>query len=127
MSMADKLKGRPRRFKLHNGITMDIEITKTDLKTIVSKNTRDNKFNAIKNALARNLVGYLHKAQYIGMRTTHDGKHQETAYFAYFSRALGAKTILCVRKMNDSKYFKPYAMIDNRTYKSNKENARTTK
>ena len=34
---------------------MDVEITKSDLKTIVSKASRDNKFNAIKNALAKDI------------------------------------------------------------------------
>ena len=37
--MADALKDNPMRFVVTNVITMDVEITKSDLKTIVSKNT----------------------------------------------------------------------------------------
>lgn len=37
--MADTLKDNPMRFVVTNVITMDVEITKSDLKTIVSKNT----------------------------------------------------------------------------------------
>ena len=40
---------------------MEVEITKSDLKTIVSKASRDNKFNAIKNALAKDIPSYLRK------------------------------------------------------------------
>ena len=39
MRMADELKDHPMRFIVTNVITMDVEITKSDLKTIVSKNT----------------------------------------------------------------------------------------
>ena len=64
MTIAETLKEHPLRFSITNGISMDVEITKTDLKTIVSKNVGDDKFNAIKNALARDIPGYLAKAQY---------------------------------------------------------------
>ena len=37
--MADALKDNPMRFVVTNVITMDVEITKSDLKTIVNKNT----------------------------------------------------------------------------------------
>ena len=37
--MAEALKDNPMRFVVTNVITMDVEITKSDLKTIVSKNT----------------------------------------------------------------------------------------
>ena len=47
---------------------MDVEITKSDLKTIVSKNTQDNRFNAFKNKLAQDIRGFLEKAQYEGWR-----------------------------------------------------------
>ena len=53
--MAETLKGEPLHFTITNVITMDVEITKSDLKTIVSKASRDNKFNAIKNALAKDI------------------------------------------------------------------------
>ena len=52
---AEALKGNPLRFRIDNGISMEVEITKSDLKTIVSKASRDNKFNAIKNALAKDI------------------------------------------------------------------------
>ena len=48
LQLAEQLKGHPLRFIITNGITMRVEITKNDLKTIVSKNVSDNKFNAIK-------------------------------------------------------------------------------
>ncbi len=95
---------------------MDVVITKSDLKTIVSKNTSDNKFNAIKNALAKDIEGYLHKAKYEGWSSVIPGKHSETAYFAYYSRTLGAKTFLCMRKMKNGGYFKPYAIINQKTF-----------
>ena len=62
LQMAELLKGHPLRFIITNEITMRVEITKTDLKTIVSKNVGDDKFNAIKNALAKDIPGYLAKA-----------------------------------------------------------------
>lgn len=108
---AESLKANPVRCTIENGITMHVEITKSDLRTIVGKSTRSNKFNAIKNALARDIVGYLHKAEYLGWRAVIVGKHPECAYFAYYSRELGAKTILCMRKMSDGGIYKPYAII----------------
>ena len=39
LRMAEALKNNPMRFVVTNVITMDVEITKSDLKTIVSKNT----------------------------------------------------------------------------------------
>ncbi len=62
--MADSLRDNPLRFTITNGITMDVEVTKSDLKTIVSKNTQDNRFNAFKNKLAQDIRGFLEKAQY---------------------------------------------------------------
>ena len=53
LQQAELLKSSPLRFIITNEITMRVEITKTDLKTIVSKNVGDDKFNAIKNALAK--------------------------------------------------------------------------
>lgn len=60
--MAEALKEHPIHFTISNGITMNVEITKSDLKTVLSKNVRNNKFNAIKNALTRDINGYLEKA-----------------------------------------------------------------
>ena len=60
-------------------ITMDVEVTKSDLKTIVSKNTQDNRFNAFKNKVAQDIRGFIEKANYEGWRVVIPGKHPETA------------------------------------------------
>ena len=112
LQMADSLKSSPMRFTITNEITMDVEITKSDLKTIVSKASRNNKFNAIKNALAKDIRGYLEKGQYIGWRSIAEGKHGESAYFAYFDREIGVRTVLAMRKMKNGGPYKPYAFID---------------
>lgn len=109
---ADYLIGKPMRFTITNGITMDVEITKSDLKTIVSKASHDNKFNAIKNALAKDIPSFLLKSEYLGWRTIKEGKHGESAYFAYFDRTIGVRTILAMRKMKNGGPYKPYAIID---------------
>ena len=113
---AKLLKGSPLRFIITNEITMHVEITKTDLKTIGSKNVGDDKFNAIKNALAKDIPGYLAKATYLGWRPIAEGKHIESAYFAYFSRELGCRTILCMRRLADGDVYKPYAIINDHTF-----------
>ena len=118
LELAELLKNHPMRFTITNVITMNVEITKTDLKTVVSKNVRDNKFNAIKNALARDIPGYLRKAEYLGWRPIAEDKHFESAYFAYFSRELGCKTFLCMRKLADGNVYKPYAIIDEHTFQA---------
>ena len=112
LQQADSLIGNPLRFTITNGITMEVEITKSDLKTIVSKASRDNRFNAIKNALAKDIPGFLKKSEYIGWRTVKEGKHEESAYFAYFDRDLGVRTVLAMRKMKNHGPYKPYAIID---------------
>lgn len=116
MCLADALKDNPIRFVVTNVITMEVEITKSDLKTIVSKNTQDNRFNAFKNKIAQDIRGFLEKAVYEGWREVIPGKHPETAYFAYFSRELGGKAYLCVRKIKNTGLFKPYAIIDQKTF-----------
>ena len=116
LQQAELLKGRPLHFIITNKITMRVEITKTDLKTIVSKNVGDDKFNAIKNALAKDIPGYLKKATYLGWRPVAESKHFESAYFAYFSRELGCRTILCMRKLADGEIYKPYAIINDHTF-----------
>ena len=116
LTEAELLKGNPLRFIITNVITMRVEITKTDLKTIVSKNVGDDKFNAIKNALAKDIPGYLAKAVYLGWRPVAEGKHIESAYFAYFSRELGCRTILCMRRLADGDLYKPYAIINDHTF-----------
>ena len=116
IQIADTLKDNPLRFTITNGITMDVEITKSDLKTIVSKNTQDNRFNAFKNKLAQDLKGFIEKAEYEGWREVLPGKHPETAYFAYFSRELREKAYLCIRKIRNTGLFKPYAIIDQKTF-----------
>lgn len=116
LAQADALKEHPLRFTIMNGIRMNVEITKSDIKTVLSKNVRNNKFNAIKNALAKDIRGYLEKAEYLGWRPVAEGKHMESAYFAYYSRELGCKTFLCMRKLEDGNIFKPYAIIDEHTF-----------
>ena len=44
------------------------------------------------------------------------GKHPETAYFAYYSKELEAKAYLCIRKIKRTGLFKPYAIIDQKTF-----------
>ena len=122
--LADTLKDHPLRFKIVNEIAMEVEITKSDLKTIVSKNTQDNRFNAFKNKLAQDIRGFLEKAKYEGWREVIPGKHPETAFFAYYSRELGSKAYLCVRKMKNSGIFKPYAIIDQKTFDAEIQNLR---
>ena len=122
MRMADALKDNPMRFVVTNVITMDVEITKSDLKTIVSKNTQDNRFNAFKNKVAQDIRGFLEKSVYEGWREVIPGKHPETAFFAYFSRELGGKAYLCVRKIKNTGLFKPYAIIDQKTFDAEIQN-----
>ena len=119
LQMADALKGKPLRFTITNVITMDVEITRSDLKTIVSKASRDNKFNAIKNALAKDIPSYLEKGEYLGWRYVQNGKHEESAYFTYFDRELGVKTILVMRRMKNGGPHKPYAIIDQYVFDNN--------
>ena len=116
LQLAELLKDNPLRFSITNGITMNVEITKSDLKTIVSKASRDNKFNAVKNALAKDIPSYLQKGDYLGWRTVKEGKHEECAYFTYFNRKIGVRTILAMRKMKNGGPYKPYAIIDQFTF-----------
>ena len=124
MQIADTLKNCPMRFTVTNGIKMDVEVTKSDLKTIASKNTQDNRFNAFKNKLAQDIRGFIEKAKYEGWREVIPGKHPETAYFAYFSRELGEKAYLCIRKIKNTGLFKPYAIIDQKTFDAEITNLR---
>jgi len=121
LAEADILKDNPMHFTITNGITMEVEITKSDLKTIVSKASRDNKFNAIKNALAKDIRGYIEKGEYIGWRSVAEGKHGESAYFAYFDREMGVRTVLAMRKMKNGGPFKPYAIIDEYAFSATKD------
>lgn len=84
LAIADGLKGNPISVHISNGIEADLVVTKSDIKTIVSKNTSDNKFNALKNKLAQDIVGIINDAKYLGWRETIDGKHPEAAYFVYY-------------------------------------------
>ena len=118
LQQAETLKGNPLRAIIDNGIIMRVEITKSDMRTLVGKSTRSNKFNAIKNALARDIIGYLNKAEYLGWRTVIEGKHPEAAYFAYYSRELGARTILFMRRMADNGMYKPYAIISQQMFEA---------
>lgn len=103
LQQAEALKGQPLRAVVENDITMEVEVTKSDLRTLVGKSTRD-------------IIGYLTKAEYLGWRTVVEGKHPEAAYFAYYSRELGVRTILCMRRMADGGLFKPYAIISQQMF-----------
>ena len=48
-----------------------------------------------------------------------EGKHEESAYFTYFDREIGIKTILAMRKMKNGGPYKPYAIIDQYTFENN--------
>ena len=62
---------------------------------------------------------YIQKSEYIGWRYVKEGKHDESAYFAYFNREFGVKTILAMRKMKNGGPFKPYAIIDQYAFEIN--------
>lgn len=115
LAVAESFKGTPKRFEI-DGINGTFELSKADVKTIVSKNTSDNRFNAIKNAMAKDVEGYLKKASYVGWREVVEGKHPETEYFEYYDRTLMVKTYLCVRVLKGSGLKKPYAIIDEKTF-----------
>lgn len=127
LEKAERLKNNPMEFSVRNGIDMDVVITKSDIKTIVSKNTSDNKFNAIKNKLAQDIKGFIQKGKYEGWREVLPGKHAETAYFAYYSRKLGANAYLCMRRMKATGRFKPYAIINESMFSVEAHNLRKEK
>ena len=61
----------------------------------------------------------LKKGKYLGWRRVLEGKHEESAYFAYFDREIGVKTILAMRKMKNGGPYKPYAIIDQYAFENN--------
>jgi len=67
-------------------------------------------------ALSARLGAKVQKSQYLGWRNVVDGKHEESAYFAYFDRTVGIRTILAMRKMKNGGLFKPYAIIDQHAF-----------
>jgi hypothetical protein len=71
--------------------------------------------------LAKDIPGYLEKGEYIGWRTVVEGKHSESAYFAYFDREIGVQTVLVMRKIKNGGPYKPYAIIDAYTFSATKE------
>ena len=56
------------------------------------------------------------KAKYEGWAESGDGKHEESAYFTYYSKRLGKKVVMCFRKMKDTNKYKPYAIISSKTF-----------
>ena len=72
--------------------------------------------------VAQDIRGFLEKSVYEGWREVIPGKHPETAFFAYFSRELGGKAYLCVRKIKNTGLFKPYAIIDQKTFDAEIQN-----
>ncbi len=117
LKVADFYKEKPLRFIIDNVIKMDIEVTKSDIKTIVSKNSNDDEFNFIKNKEAKDIRGFIKKAKYEGWSKIKDGKHIESAYFVYYSKKKKRKMILCIRKIIKTGRYKPYAIVDNETFK----------
>lgn len=91
------------------------------MKTIVSKNTQDEKFNAFKNLLAKDIRGFIEKASYEGYRNTIEGKHSETMYFLYYSREWKEKAYLCLRVMKYTGKIKPYAIINEKMFDKEKD------
>ena len=47
-----------------------------------------------------------------------EGKHEESAYFAYFDREIGVRTILVMRKMKNGGPYKPYAIVDEHAFEA---------
>ena len=88
--------------------------------------TEEDFFNESKRLRAEALIlsDFLEKAKYEGWREVIPGKHPETAFFAYYSRELDSKAYLCVRKMKNSGIFKPYAIIDQKTFDAEIQNLR---
>ena len=116
LRMADALKDSPLRFTVTNGITRVFLLAIVFKSDFVISTSKDNRFNAFKNMLARDIKGFIEKATYEGWRSVIPGKHPETAFFAYFSREFGGKAYLCIRKIKNTGLFKPYAIIDQKTF-----------
>ena len=83
--------------------------------------------DALKDKLAQDIRGFIEKATYEGWREVMPGKHPETAYFAYFSREFGGNAYLCIRKIKNTGLFKPYAIIDQKTFDAEIQNLRKEK
>jgi len=113
---AEKYNGAPLRISINNGVIGTLEVSKSDIKTIVSKNTDDNKFNAWKNELALDIVSCIKKSKYIGSALPKSGKHPEAEYFVYYERKKNVKAIICLRKMKSTGIFKPYAIINEKMF-----------
>lgn len=124
MSNAEALKNNPKNFHISKGVDGIVEISKSDIKTIVFKNTQDARFNAFKNLLAKDIEGFIDKAKYEGWREVIDGKHSETAFFVYYSREWKEKAYLCIRKMKKTRKYKPYAIIYQYQFDKEKQNLR---
>ncbi len=125
LEWADSIANKPIRFSITNGIKMDVEVSKADIKKLVYKSIKDSKFNAIKNKLAQDVKGYIKKAKYVGWRETEPNKHFESAYFVYYNRTLGANTYLSLRRMKNSNIYKPYMIMDTKTFNENKDKIKT--
>lgn len=62
--------------------------------------------------MAKDIPSYLQKGEYLGWRYVKESKYEESAYFAYFDREIGVRSILAMRKMKNGGPYKPYAIID---------------
>lgn len=116
LSFANSLKGDARIVKFNNVIEGELEISKADIKTIAYKNAQDNDFNIGKNILALDIPNFISNSTFLGWAYPIQGKHPESAYFAYYSRTMNKEFILCLRKMKSSGRFKPYEIIDRKKF-----------
>ena len=48
-------------------------------------------------------------------------------FFAYYNRSLGANSYLCMRKIKSTGKFKPYAIINQKTFDTEIKNVHKTK
>ncbi|MBO4692416.1 MAG: hypothetical protein J5604_06535 [Bacteroidales bacterium] len=120
LELANKYKLSPLTFEITNVIKMKIQVTKTDIRTIVGKNTSDDRFNWAKNETAKDIKAFLENAKYEGWADVLPGKHPESVYFVYYSKRKRRKLVLCVRKVKDLDVYKPYAIISHADFKSGK-------
>lgn len=113
---ASYLKNNPITRSFSNAIEGTLEITYSDVKRLVNKNTSDNKFNAFKNVLAQDYEHIIDKGHYEGYSLPDEGHHEEAIYFAYYSRKYKANAYVVLKKMHGTKKFKLHAIEDEHTY-----------
>ena len=122
LEIAEKYKNNPLEFEIHNGVDGIVQVTKSDIRTIIGKNTTDDKFNAKKNEFAKDLKSFIEKAEYMGYREVEDGKHKEADIFIYHKVVDGEDFYLCTRRLTENGIYKPYAIINKRYFDYNAKN-----